>query len=84
MLSTQPDPTPLPPVTHFTNTIFTQGRGSTNEKVKGALSQDRSKTPTLLTEPPVYKIYETPVKTTFRVWCLYSYWVHDTIENSKI
>ena len=27
----------------------------------------------LLTLSPVYKLYETPVKTTFRVWCLYSY-----------
>ena len=25
-----------------------------------------------LTVSPVYKLYRTPVKTTFRVWCLYS------------
>jgi hypothetical protein len=29
------------------------------------------------TVSPVYKLYKTPVKTTFRVWCLYSYLVYD-------
>ena len=50
----------------------------TREKVRGAIVHKAgSKIPTWLTVSPVYKLYETPVKTTFRVWCLYSYLVYD-------
>jgi len=40
------------------------------------LCSEGSKIPTLLTVSLVYKLYQTPAKTTFRVWCLYRYLVH--------
>jgi hypothetical protein len=48
------------------------GRGGRSNQREGY----GSKIPTGLTVTPVYKLYQTPVKTTFRVWCLYSYLVY--------
>ncbi len=75
-------PYPPPPVKHCMNTYpctsFTQGRGEgrVSENVRGALvHKEGSKIPTWLGVSPIYKL-KTPVKTTFKVWCLYSYLVH--------
>ncbi len=82
------DPILPPPFTHCicvytTVHILThtgeegKGRELTREKLeRGNSSQSWLKIPTWLTVSPVYKLYETPVKTTFRVWCLYSLIVH--------
>ncbi len=49
----------------------------TRKKVGGAnASQNRSKKPTGLTVSPVNKLFQTPVKTTFRVWCPKIYLVY--------
>ena len=48
--------------------------GEVREKVEG--QQEGSKIPTRLTVSPVNKLYKTPVKTTFRNWCLFRYLVH--------
>jgi hypothetical protein len=67
-----------PPVVHCINTYrylctHTEG-GGTSETVRGApVHRMGSKIPTCLTVSPVYKLYQTTVKTTFRIWCLYSY-----------
>jgi hypothetical protein len=35
---------------------------------------------TYRTVSPVYKLYQTPVKTAFRVWCLYTIWFMGNIQ----
>jgi hypothetical protein len=83
VLSEAPDPL-LPPfntvmVTYLCTYSHREGGGGrwTSEKVRGSLVHKRgSKIPTWLTVSPVYKLYYSPVKTTFRVWCLYRYLVH--------
>jgi hypothetical protein len=52
-----------------------RGVGEPVRRLEGASSQEGSKIPTGQTVSPVYKLYQTPVKTTFRVWCLYRYLV---------
>ncbi len=52
------------------------GRWERRYMKRGNSSQKGSKIPTWLTVSPVYKLYWTPVKTTFRAWCLYSSFVH--------
>jgi hypothetical protein len=50
--------------------------GELERRSRGASLQEGSKIPTWLTISPVYKLYKTPIETTFRVWCLiYSYLV---------
>ncbi len=58
--------------------LFTEGRGEVNQwkGSRGTSSQEGSKIPTWLSVSPVYKLYKTPVKTTFRVWRFYSFLVH--------
>jgi hypothetical protein len=76
---------PPSPLTHCIlvyNILIHTGVGGvgelSREKVRGALvHKTGSEIPPWLTVSPVYKLYETPVKTTFRVWCLYSYSVFD-------
>ncbi len=70
-------PTTLPPPTetHCLYILYIYfgkggGVGEVREKVEG--QQYTRGVPTWLTVSPVYKIYETPVKTTFRVLCLYN------------
>ncbi len=68
-----PSPPPPPCYTHEYILILT-GRGGggfmwTSEKVS-ASSREGSKIPTWLTVSPVYKLYNAPVKATFRAWCL--------------
>ena len=73
-----------PPLTHCIRvySILIQyshrerGRANQRKGERGNSSQSRSKIPTWLTVSPVYKLYKTPVQTTFRIWCLYSYLVH--------
>jgi hypothetical protein len=64
------------------------GRRGVDEPVRrleGSYSLVESKIPTLLTVSPVYKLYETPVKTTwFRVWFLYRYLVHARREDGTV
>jgi hypothetical protein len=51
----------------------------TSEKVIVTLVQKRGRKyqhVTWLRVSPVYKFYQTPVKATFRVWCLFRYLVH--------
>jgi hypothetical protein len=52
--------------------LFAQGRGVelTREKVRGTMLHKAVR------KHHVYKLYETPEKTTFRVWYLYTYLVH--------
>ncbi len=70
--------TPPPPLTHcicvYIILNHTRKGGSKPEK-----RLERSKISTWLTLTPVYKLYKTPIKTTFRVWCLYSYLVHGLV-----
>ncbi len=70
MLSTQPDPFSPPPPYYTLH--HTHGRGAggwswTSEKVRGAIVHKRGRK---------YQHDLLPVKTTFRVWYLYSYLVH--------
>jgi hypothetical protein len=59
------------------DTLHTTRRGEPVRRgYRGASSQERSKIPTWLTVSPAYKLYLTPVKTSFRVCCLYSYLFH--------
>ncbi len=64
----------------YTVYLFTLERGGelNRGKVEGqnCSSQSLSKIPTWVTVSPVYKLYQTPVKTAFRVCYLYSYLVH--------
>ncbi len=69
-----------PPLTHcirvYSIPTYSHRKGggpNQREDYRGNRSQSRSKIPTWLTVSPVYK----PVKTTFRVLCLYCYLVHD-------
>ncbi len=69
----QHNPTP-PPQPHFLYNLycaFTLGRGEgwgrSERRQRGNISQEGS---------PVYKLQTTLVKTTFRVWCLYSSFVN--------
>ncbi len=55
-------------------------RANQGEGLRGNTSQSWSKIPIWLTVSPVYKLYKTPVKTTFRVWCLYSCLVHGLLD----
>ncbi len=78
-------PYPLYTCIHYTLLIpIHTGKGGRGRRAnqrkgyRGNSSQSRSKTPTWLTVSPVDKLYYTPVKTTFRVWCLYSYLVHES------
>ncbi len=78
---------PPPSVTHCINTCTypwtyspKDGGGGggrwTNEKVRGALvhKRCRSKIPSWLTVSPVYELYKTPVKTTFRFGVFVDIW----------
>jgi hypothetical protein len=73
-----------PPPTLYTCILYTfshrEGergvRANQREGLRGNSSPSRSKIKKLLTVSPVYKLYETTVKTTFRIWCLCSYLVH--------
>jgi hypothetical protein len=63
----------LPPCTPYTCILYTYshregGRANQREGYYKA----RSKIATRLTVSPVYKLYKTPAKTKFWVWCLYS------------
>ncbi len=77
MLSTQPDPSP-PPITPV---LIHTGKGGGDG---GRWTREGSKIPTWLT----VSLLNTPVKTTFRVWCFYSYLVHgahhSTVTQSEI
>jgi hypothetical protein len=88
MPSTQPDPPP-PPVTHYKNTYpctyshREEGMVGGDEPVRRLERRwfiRGVKNTNLLTYllylQSTYELYLTPVKTTFRVWCLYSYLVH--------
>ena len=53
-----------------------RGVGEVREKVEGQQFTRGVEITTWLTVSPVYKLYLTPVKTTFRVLCLYSSIAH--------
>jgi hypothetical protein len=60
-----------------------EGGELTREKVRGAMLHKAGQK-YRLSVSPAYKLYYTPVKTTFRAWCLYRYLVHaGTIQNRK-
>ncbi len=63
---------PPPPYTLYRciQYLFTQGRG------RGAYQRTCQRGNSPQSRPKVYTFYSTPVMTTFRVWCLYSYLVH--------
>jgi hypothetical protein len=68
-----------PPHTHvYTVYLFTQGRGGgrelTREKVRGAIVHKPGRKYQLYLQ--TINSIKPPVKTTFRVWCRYSYLVH--------
>jgi hypothetical protein len=52
-----------------------EGGELTREKVRGAMLHKAGQKYRLSVSPD-YKLYYTPVKTTFRAWCLYSSFVH--------
>jgi hypothetical protein len=70
--------TSCPPTLTHCILIHKEGGGEvTREKVRGAIiNKVGRKIPTRLTVYLVYKLYLTPVKTTFRVWCLFTELVH--------
>ncbi len=76
-----PPMTPYSPLKHCkliqTVKVGDRGRANQREDWRANSSQSRSKIPTWLTVSPVYELYKTPVMTTFKVWCLCSYLVHD-------
>ncbi len=76
---------PAPPVTHcikrypctYSHIEGGRGRRWTNEKVRGALVQKRGgKYQHTDCISSLCKLYKTPVKKTFKIWCLYRYFVH--------
>jgi hypothetical protein len=74
-------PLPTQCVSVYSILIHT-GKERTNQKegLRGISSQSQVENTNMTA---AYKIYKTPAKTTFRVWCLYNYLVHVELPKPK-